>query len=253
MASNESSRAIEPRLRFEPCTKRVRAVVNGETVADSVRTILVAGPKQLPVYYFPPEDVRADLLKPGDRRSHSPDDGEASYWTLEIGARRVEDAAWSYRDPPPDAARIKDWIAFDRPKIDHWFEEDEEVFGHPRDPRHRVDVRLSSRAVRAIFAGETIALSRRAMFLFETNLPTRYYVPKQDVRMELLVPTPRRTTCPYKGNASYWSIRVGDRIAEDAVWAYLDPLADCPQIKGYLCFYPEKLDRLDVEGEAGRS
>jgi uncharacterized protein (DUF427 family) len=70
-----------------------------------------------------------------------------------------------------------------------------------------------------------------------------------DVRLDVLVATDRRTTCPYKGHASYWSIKLGGRVAEDAVWAYLDPLPDCPQIKGYFCFYPEKLDRLEVEGE----
>ncbi|HEY1504037.1 MAG TPA: DUF427 domain-containing protein [Stellaceae bacterium] len=241
--------ALSHGLRFELCPKRVRAIANGETIVDSLRTVVVAGPGYLPVYYFPPADVRADFLKPSDDRSSSPQLGEAMRQTLEIAGKRIGNAAWRHHAPPPAAERIKDFIAFDRHKIDHWFEEEEEVFGHPRDPRHRVDVRLSSRAVRAIFAGETVALSRRAMFLFETDLPTRYYVPPADVRLDWLIATNRRTTCPYKGHASYWSIKIGDRVAEDAVWGYLDPLPDCPQIKGYFCFYPEKLDRLEVEGE----
>lgn len=245
MASDESSRG----LRFEPCAKRVRAVTHGETIVDSLRAVVVAGPGYLPVYYFPPADVRADVLEPSDHRSRHASLGEAAHAALAIAGRRIENAAWRYRDPPSSAERIKDFVAFDRNKIDHWFEEEEEVFGHPRDPRHRVDVRLSARAVRAIFAGETIAQSRRALFLFETDHPTRYYIPPEDVRLDWLVPTQRHTTCPYKGQASYWSIKIGDRIAEDAVWGYRDPLPDCPQIKGYFCFYPEKLDRLEVEGE----
>ncbi|HXR87620.1 MAG TPA: DUF427 domain-containing protein [Stellaceae bacterium] len=253
MATQSSSGGNAHPLRFEPCAKRVRAIVHGETVAESLHAVVVAGPGYLPAYFFPPAHVRADCLKPSDRRSRPAALGEATHWTLEIAGKRVDDAAWSHRNPPSWAGAIKDFIAFERNKIDHWFEEDEEVFGHPRDPRHRVDVRRSSREVRAIFAGETIALSRRAMFLFETDLPTRYYIPPQDVRAGLLIATSRRTTCPYKGHASYWSIKLGERIAEDAVWAYLDPLPDCPQIKGYFCFYPEKLDRLEVEGESGNS
>jgi uncharacterized protein (DUF427 family) len=239
----------ESRLRFEPCPKRIRAIVNETTIVDSMRAVVVAGPGYLPVYYFPGEDVRADFLKAGDHRSQHPSLGEATHSALEVAGKRIENAAWRCPDPPASAQRIKDFIAFDRHKIDHWFEEDEEVFGHPRDPRHRVDVRLSTREVCAVFAGETVAFTHHAMFLFETDLPTRYYIPPQDVRQDLLVATQRRTTCPYKGHASYWSINLGDRVAEDAVWAYLAPLPDCPQIKGYFCFYPEKLDRLEVEGE----
>lgn len=236
-------------LRFELCPKRIRGVANDETIVDSLHAVVVAGPGYLPVYYFPREDVRAQFLKPSDHRSRHSSLGEATHSALEIAGTRIENAAWRYSDPPPDAARIKDFIAFDRHKLDHWYEEDEEVFGHPRDPRHRVDVRLSTREVCAVFAGETIAFTHHAMFLFETDLPTRYYIPPQDVRQDLLVASERRTTCPYKGHASYWSIKRGDRLAEDAVWAYLAPLPDCPQIKGYFCFYPEKLDRLEVEGE----
>jgi uncharacterized protein (DUF427 family) len=239
----------DQQLRFEPCAKRIRGIANDATIVDSLRAVVVAGPGYLPVYYFPPADVRGDFLKASDHRSRHASLGEATHWTLEIAGKRIENAAWSHGDPLSGADQIKDFVAFERNKIDHWFEEDEEVFGHPRDPRHRVDVRRSSRVVSAIFAGETIAFTSRGMFLFETGHPTRYYFPPVDVRLDVLVATDRRTTCPYKGHASYWSIKLGGRVAEDAVWAYLDPLPDCPQIKGYFCFYPEKLDRLEVEGE----
>jgi len=103
--------------------------------------------------------------------------------------------------------------------------------------------------VQVTLNGETIADTRLGMFLFETGHPTRYYIPQQDVRMELLTRSASSTVCPYKGTASYWSARVGDRAVEDVAWAYLDPLPDCPCIAGYLCFYPDKVDRIEVEGE----
>jgi uncharacterized protein (DUF427 family) len=94
-----------------------------------------------------------------------------------------------------------------------------------------------------------VARTRRGLFLFETGHPTRYYIPQADIRMERLARTARATSCPYKGAASYWTLTVGERTAEDAVWSYLAPLPDCPLIAGYLCFYPEKVDRIAVEGE----
>jgi uncharacterized protein (DUF427 family) len=177
-----------------------------------------------------------------------PHKGEASYWSIDTAGQRAENAVWSYEHPKEVAAPVARLLAFDWDKVDHWFEEDEEIFGHPRDPHHRVDVRASTREVRVLFANETIAVTRRALFLFETDMPVRFYIPLDDVRTEFLVPTKKVTVCPYKGQASYWSLRVDGQQAEDAVWAYKDPLPECPRIKGYFCFYPEKA-RLAVEGE----
>jgi len=139
--------------------------------------------------------------------------------TLRIGNRAIENAVWSYEHPLSGMERIKGLLAFHWDKVDHWFEEDEEVFGHARDPYHRADARPSSREVRAVFAGETVALTRRGLFLFETGLPTRYYIPPSDVRMEFLRPTRKSSTCPYEGQASYWTAQVRDCTAEDAVWS----------------------------------
>lgn len=236
-------------MTIEPSPKRVRVMANGKTVADSLCMLLLLEKGHFPVYYFPRDDVRMGLLHATNHRTHCPHKGDASYWTLTVGNRSVENAVWSYEQPLPQAERIKGWLAVYWDKVDHWFEEDEEIFGHPRDPYHRVDVRPSVREVRVLFDGETIAQTRRAMFLFETGLPTRYYIPPDDARMDLLTPSRTSSICPYKGKASYWSVRVGDRVAEDAVWSYMEPLPECPRIKGHLCFYPEKVDRLEVEGE----
>jgi len=237
------------RVAFEKSPKRIRVVVADTTIADSFRPGLLFETGYRPVYYFPQQDVRMDLLERTEHRTPCPYKGDASYWAVKVGSRRIENAVWSYEQPLDEIAQIKGYLAFYWDKVDHWLEEDEEIFGHARDPYARVDVRPSSRAVQVIFNGEAVAQTRGAMFLFETGHPTRYYVPQEDVRMECLTRSDRSTVCPYKGTASYWSVQVGDRTAEDAVWGYLDPLPDCPRIAGYLCFYPEKMDRIEVEGE----
>ena len=237
----------EQRIVIEPSPKRVRAVVGDETLADSLAALLLLETDHGPVYYFPRSDVRTDLLQATDHHSHCPYKGDASYWSIAAGSRTVENAVWSYQHPLPAAELVGDHLAFYWEKVDHWFEEDEEIFGHPRDPHHRIDVRASSRAVSVRFAGETIAETRRGQFLFETGMPPRYYIPPEDVRIDLLVPTHTTSICPYKGTASYWSIEVGGRLAQDAVWAYTDPLPDAPPVGRLFCFYPEKVDNLDVE------
>ncbi len=133
--------------------------------------------------------------------------------------------------------------------MDAWYEEEEEIFVHPRDPYKRVDVMQSSRHVRVVMAGETVAETRRYRLLFETGLPTRYYMPKEDVRADLLEPSSTTSRCPYKGLASYWSIKVGGKVFKDFVWTYPDPIPECPKIKDLLCFFNERVDAIYVDGE----
>jgi uncharacterized protein (DUF427 family) len=235
------------RITLVPTEKRVRVLAADATIADSTATLLLLEKGHRPVYYFARGDVRMDLMTPTNHRTTCPYKGDASYFNLKVDGRTVENAVWSYEQPIAGMEPIAQRLAFYWDRADHWLEEDEEIFGHPRDPFHRVDVRPSSREVRVVFAGETVAHTRRALFLFETGLPPRYYIPQDDVRMDLLTPTAKTSYCPYKGRASYWSLRIGDREAADAVWAYMDTLPECPRIKGYLCFYPEKVDRIEVE------
>jgi uncharacterized protein (DUF427 family) len=236
------------RITLVPIQKRVRPVVGDMTIADSAATLLLLETGHRPVYYFPRDQVRMDLLAPTNHRTHCPYKGDASYWSLKADGGTVENAAWSYEQPIEGMEPIAQRLAFYWGKVDRWFEEDEEIIGHPRDPFHRVDVVPSSREVRVVFAGDTIARTRRALFLFETGLPARYYIPRDDVRMGLLTPSATTSICPYKGRASYWSLRGGDDSVADAAWAYLDPLPECPRIKGHLAFYPEKIERLEVDG-----
>ena len=228
----------------EPYPRRVRAFLEGVAVADSDRALLMLEARHLPVYYFPPEDVRTDLLDSTDKSTQCPHKGEASYWSVTVGDRVARNAVWSYQDPLPDRADIKGRMALYWHRMDAWFEEDDEVFAHPRDPYHRVDVLGSSRHVRVAVAGETVAETRRPRLLFETGLPTRYYIPKADVRMDLLVPTDRQTQCPYKGKARHWSAGAEENIA----WSYPFPIPECPKIENLVAFYNERAD-IWVDGE----
>ena len=144
---------------------------------------------------------------------------------------------------------LKEYVAFYWDKMGAWYEEDEEIFVHPRDPYKRVDVLASSRHVRVVVAGETVADTRNLCILFETLLPTRYYIPHEDVRMDLLVPSDKRTRCPYKGKAVYWSVKANGKTVKDIVWSYPDSIPECPKISGMFCFFNEKVDAIYVDGE----
>jgi uncharacterized protein (DUF427 family) len=239
----------EVRFRWEDSHRRVRVFFGGIAVADSTHVMLLHEFGRLPVFYFPLQDVRLDLLEATDRHSHSPLKGEASYWTVGVGDRLAEDAAWSYADPPPDGPPVKDYLAFYWHLMDAWYEEDEQVFAHARDPYKRVDILPSSRHVRVVLAGVTVAESRRPRLLLETGLPTRYYLPEQDVRRDLLEPSETTTRCPYKGQASYWSATVGGRQFKDIVWSYRDPLPACSPVNSLLCFFDERVEAVYVDGE----
>jgi uncharacterized protein (DUF427 family) len=229
--------------------RHVRVIFGGATIADSKRAKLLREAEILPAYYFPKEDVRTDLFVPSEQKSRCPVKGEASYWSIEVGERRAENAAWNYVTPTQEAAGLKDHFAFDWPKMDKWMEEDEEIFKHARDPYKRVDVTPSTRHVRVVIDGHTVAETRRPRLLFETNHPVRYYIPQEDVRMDMLAPSATNSRCPYKGLASYWSVKIAGEQFADLVWGYMDPIPECPKIRGLLCFFHERGCDIYVDGE----
>jgi len=235
-------------LYIEPSPKRVRVTFAGETVADSRRVSLVHESGHQPVYYFPPEDVRADLLEPSDRHTHCPKKGDASYHTIRVGDELLEAGAWYYPDPIPGANRLKGLIAFYWNRMESWFEEDEQVFVHPRDPYHRIDVCRTDRRVKVSLEGVPLADSTRAMALFESNLPTRWYLPREDVQVEL-APSDTTTACPYKGAAGYHSVILpSGETVRDLIWFYADPLPEAGRVAGLFCFFNERVD-LELDGE----
>jgi uncharacterized protein (DUF427 family) len=235
-------------LYLEPTPKRVRVVVGDKVVADSRRAMLLHESGHQPIYYFPPEDVRSEYLEHADRHTRCPKKGEASYHTIRVEDHVVDAGAWYYPDPISGAPPIKDLIAFYWDRMDHWYEEDEEVFVHPRDPYHRVDLVRSDRHVRISLDGQPLADSQRPIALFESNLPPRWYLPREDVVAELQS-SDTITRCPYKGQASYYSVALdGDGDGKDLVWYYADPMAEAVRIKGLVCFFNERVD-LELDGE----
>jgi uncharacterized protein (DUF427 family) len=228
---------------FEDSPRRVRGYLDGELVVDSRRVKLLHEHGHLPVWYFPVEDVRPELLESTDHATHCPKKGDASYYSVRVGDRVAENAVWYYPEPIEGAEALAGHVAFYFHALDRWLEEDEEVFVHPRDPYHRVDVLPTSRHVRVSLAGEILAESTRAKVLFETGLPPRYYVPHDDVSVEL-TPNDVTTRCPYKGIASYH-----DAAGQPAVaWEYREPIPGVAELAGHVCFFAERVD-LDVDGE----
>jgi uncharacterized protein (DUF427 family) len=236
------------KITFETSPRRVRVAFNGETIADSTSAHLLFETRHLPIYYFPRADVRFDLLRATEHHSFCPYKGMASYWSIAAGGRESENAVWGYPNPFAEVAAIEDYVAFYWDRVDHWYEEDDEIFVHARDPYKRVDVVNSSRPLQVIVGGEVVARTTRARFLYETRLPTRYYIPPEDVRMDLLTASEKVTACPYKGVARYYSVKIGDRLFPDIVWSYPDPIPECPKIKNYLCFFNEHVDAIMLDG-----
>jgi uncharacterized protein (DUF427 family) len=159
-----------------------------------------------------------DLFEPGRLTHHSPYKGDARHYSLKGAGGRYDDIMWHYDRPVPGCPDISGHVSFYWHEVDRWFEEDEEVFVHLRDPFRRVDCLPTSRRVTVGHAGVTLADTGRAVLLFETGLPIRPYVPLQDVDARRLEPSDTRTRCPYKGEAQYYHVRVGDTLLRDAVW-----------------------------------
>jgi uncharacterized protein (DUF427 family) len=235
-------------LYIEPTPKRIRVEVAGETVADSRNALILQESGLQPVYYFPPDDVRTDLFEPTERHTKCPIKGEASYYSIRVGEREVKNGAWYYPEPIEGAAQIAGMIAFYWDRVDRWLEEDEEILVHPRDPYHRIDVLPSSRHVRISLEGELLAESTRPIALFESNLPSRWYLPREDVVAEL-EPTETVTHCGYKGQASYYAVRLGSGdTVPDLVWTYTDPFPEAARIQNHFCFFNERVD-IELDGE----
>jgi uncharacterized protein (DUF427 family) len=234
-----------PRLRVEPCRKRVRTYLAGQLVADTIQPVLVWEGPHSPVYYFPEADIRAELV-PAGRTEHSPSRGDAQILDVKVATATAPGAALRYPESPLE--ELHDLVRLDWNSMSDWLEEEEPVYTHPRDPYTRVDILASSRHVRVELDGGTVADSRQPRILFETGLPPRYYLPLTDVRMDLLRPSASQSHCPYKGTASYWSVDTGQAEHRDIVWMYRFPLPESQKIAGLACFYNEKVD-LYVDGE----
>jgi len=249
-------------LRHEPTAKRIRAMLGGTTVVDSTRAVLVWEPRRVvPSYAVPESDLRAELVALAAAAADAaaaavtasvPDlarrpvldpsvpfavhtaDGEA----VDVYAGGVSRPGAGFRAADPD---LGDYVVLDFAAFDGWLEEDEPNLAHPRDPFHRIDVLPSSRHVRIEVHGQVLADSYRPTLLFETLLPTRYYLPREDV-IARLRPSELRTQCAYKGQASYWSCELADAVARDLAWSYQHPLHEASRVRGLVAFFDERVD-----------
>lgn len=244
-------------LRVHRVEKWVRAMVGERTVVDSRRAALVWEPRRVvPSYAVPESDIAGELVaagevtvdvRPGPLTPHAPftvHSTPGTSLTVRTADGVLPDAAFRADDPDLAGWVVLDWQAFGQ-----WYEEDEPVMAHPHDPFKRIDCLRSGRRVVLSHAGVVLADTRRATLLFETGLPVRYYLPREDVAVELLGPTGTRSVCAYKGVASSWSARVGDEVLDDIAWSYEDPLHDGQPVRGLVAFWTEKLD-LTVDGVA---
>jgi uncharacterized protein (DUF427 family) len=228
------------RVHVEHGAKRIRAYLGGELVADTTEPLLVWEKPQYPAYYFPVGDVRTELLEADGGVVRSPSRGDGHTFTVKAGGKQVTGAALRYEASPFE--ELRDAIRLDWHAMDAWFEEDEQVFTHPRDPYTRVDILPSSRHVRIEVDRLTIAETDKPTLLFETGLPVRYYLPMTHVRMDLLTSSESVSHCPYKGEAEWWSLHVGDDSRPDVAWSYPTPLPESQKIAGLISFYPREVD-----------
>lgn len=232
------STAPAHRIYFADYAPRLRALVGDRVVLDTRRAKLLYETGIPPVPYVPLEDFDEELLERTDHTTYCPFKGNASYWTVRAGDAVLENAVWAYEEPLPEASWLKGYGALYWKRASGWFVEEEPVFGHLKDPFHRVDIHESSRPVTVSMNGTMVARSVRPKLLFETGLPTRVYVPRADVVAGLLERAEKRTVCPYKGQASYWSLPG----IPDAAWSYEAPLPEAIKIQGHVCFDAEGVE-----------
>ena len=231
---------MSSRVQIEPSQKRIRTYLGGALIADSSAVQLVWDIPYYPTYYFPTSDVRMEFLTATGETIRSPSRGDGHLFDITAGGSVASGAARIHRDSPVE--QLQDLVAFDWAAMESWFEEDEQVYVHAKDPFKRIDVLASSRPVKIEIDGVVVAASTSARFLFETSLPTRYYLPKTDIRMELLTSTDLQTECPYKGEAGYYSVDTGRGTHENIAWWYPFPTAESAKIAGMVAFYNEKVD-----------
>jgi uncharacterized protein (DUF427 family) len=240
-------RSIAAVNHVAPAPRRVRGIAGNEVVFDTTRALYVWEWPHYPQYYIPQADIRDGALTPDGQPLTTPQ-GDAQSQQLRAGL--VERAAAARLIVSSPVAALNATVRFEWDALDQWFEEDEEIFVHPRNPYARVDALRSTRAVRVERDGVVLAASSAPVMVFETGLPTRYYLDQRDVRFEHLVASDTRTECPYKGRVSgYWSARIGERIHRDLAWMYSFPTRQLLPIAGLVAFLSERVD-IFIDGAA---
>jgi uncharacterized protein (DUF427 family) len=223
------------KILFSPFPRRVRATFAGETIVDSEAAMLLHESNILPALYVPTADVRFELLTKTEHSTHCPFKGDASYWNITVDERTSENSVWGYESPHDDALWLDGYVALYWDHLDHWYDEDEEVFGHLRDPYHRVDVRPTSRRVQVTIAGQVVAETSTAQLLSETGFPNRYYIPEADIQTGAFEKSQTTSHCPYKGDTEYWTL-TGDHPIADVAWKYPTASDEAHRVAGHWSF-----------------
>ncbi len=231
--------------RMVPGHKWIRAVVDGQVVVDARSFMFVWEIPYWPTWFFRLEDLKGELRESSDAPHQRSDLAGAQRYDFLAAGTVLTGAAKRYPDSPSE--QLRERVTIDFCAVDRWFEEDVEVFVHPRSPFTRVDALASSRHIVVSIDGVVLADSHKPTLLFETGAPTRHYLPMTDVNLDLLEPSTTRSSCPYKGDARYWSVAINGRVERDIAWSYRTPMPESTPIAGLVCFYDEKLD-IDVDG-----
>jgi uncharacterized protein (DUF427 family) len=231
---------ITPVDHVEPVPRRIRAELGGRMVLDTTRALYVWEWPFYPQYHIPFEDIDPSAVL-DEERTHQLSRGKVATLGLRVGDAVRLSAGRRYVEAIlPD---LVDTVRFDWEALDAWYEEDEPVFVHPRNPYVRVDALRSSRHVRVERDGLLLADSASPILVFETGLPTRYYFDRPAVNFDHLVPSPTVSACPYKGQTTgYWSLQVGADTIADVAWSYNFPTRQLLPIAGLVAFYDEQVD-----------
>ena len=240
-----TSRMPERVLYVEPLRRRMSVELGGSVIARSDDAVLLFEPGRYPVAYFPLADIAAQALQGTDRETRHPDLGETRWFDVVGGdGQSSHRAAWQHVDPPPQAAALRDTMAFAWRAMDGLFEEGERILGHAADPYHRIDIRRSSRHLLVRRGDQVVADTHAPLVLYESGFAPRWYVPRAEVVSEALHPVEGQTFCPYKGVASYYDI--GE--ARKAAWSYRAPFEEMARIAGLVSFEPDKVT-ITIDGE----
>lgn len=231
---------LVPPAGFAPVPRRLRGLLGGARVFDTERALYVWEFPPYPQYYVPLDDVDAALLV-DEQRTEPTDRGSAARFGLRVGPVDRPGSVRVHGDDAPE--HLRRTARFEWAALDAWFEEDEQVYVHPRNPYARVDAVRSSRSVRVELDGVVLAEAGSSVIVFETGLPPRYYLDRTALRLEHLEPSDTVTSCPYKGDTSrYWSVRLGEVVHKDLAWSYAFPTLPLLPIAGLVTFYNEKVD-----------
>ena len=233
--------ALPPMNHTAPVPRRIRAVLDGHVVVDTMSALYLWEWPHYPQYYIPVDDIDPAVLV-DEQHEQKLRRGTARRYALQIGEVLRPAALRIYGDDAT-VEGLAGRARFEWNSLDAWFEEDEQVFVHPRDPYTRVDALRSTRSVRIGLDGVTLAESSSPVLVFETGLLTRYYLNRTEVDFTHLAPTDSVSACPYKGTTSgYWTAEIGGTSYSDIAWVYDFPTLQLLPIAGLIAFYNEKVD-----------